>query len=346
MVRDRILCRMGQVTRVIRTMWHPKARRILGALGRTSLPLNQISRPRAGEPHKRISLMRYAHWTMLAASLALVNAACTIDGADETRGTREAYAATPAPAPNLVTITARDFGYDLPATLPAGLTTLRLVNQGPEMHHAQLVRLDEGHTVDELMQAMAQAGEHGGMPAWARFVGGPNVPAPQAVTEATLDLRAGTYALLCFIPSPDGVPHLMKGMVKPLTVTPAQSQATLPAADVSITLTDYAYEITPEITAGRRTIRVANTAQQPHEVILVRLAPGKSAADMVAWMGTQAGPPPGMPVSGTTLLSQGEVNHLSATLEPGEYALLCMVPDHKDGKPHVAHGMVRQITIR
>ncbi len=285
--------------------------------------------------------MRFTHWTTLAASLVLVNAACTIDNAEEGAGTQQAYAATPAAAPTVVTITARDFAYDVPATLPAGLTTLRLVSEGKEMHHAQLVRLDEGHTMEELLQAGG-----GPLPAWARFVGGPNAPAPNAHTDATLDLKPGNYALVCFIPSPDGVPHLAKGMVKAITVTSAQSQATLPAADVRLTLSDYAYEITPEITAGRRVIRVDNAAQQPHEVIVMRLAPGKTPHDVLAWMETQQGPPPAMPLTGTTLLSTGESNQITADFTPGEYVLLCMVPDAKDGKPHVAHGMVRQITVR
>jgi uncharacterized cupredoxin-like copper-binding protein len=279
----------------------------------------------------------------LAAATVFVNAACTIDNADEGRGTREAYAQTPSAEPNLVTVTASDFAFAAPATVPAGLTTVRLVNEGKEMHHAQLVRLDEGHTVEELMKA----GEHGPLPAWARFVGGPNVPAPQGFTEATLDLAPGTYALVCFVPSPDGVPHLMKGMVKPLTVVPAEqpSAARAPVADVRLTLRDYAYDITPEITAGRHVIRVDNAAQQPHEIVLMRLAPGKTAQDVIAWVHAQNGPPPAMPVGGTTLLSMGESNVLTLDFEPGEYALLCFVPA-PDGKPHVAHGMVRQITIR
>lgn len=293
--------------------------------------------------------MRYSHWTMLAASLAFINAACTIDGAaDESRrGTREAYAQTPAPAPNLVTVTARDFAFGAPSTIPAGLTTFRLVNEGPEMHHVQLVRLEDGHTLQELMELASAGGEHGAMPAWARFVGGPNAPAPGGgESEATVELEAGSYALVCFIPSGDGVPHLMKGMVKPLTVVPAQSGAVLPAADVGITLRDYAFEIAPEITAGRHTIRVENAAAQPHELVLLRLAPGKTAQDFLAWVQTQDGPPPAMPMGGTSFLSTGEVNQITADFEPGEYALLCFVPDAKDGAPHVAHGMVRQITVR
>jgi uncharacterized cupredoxin-like copper-binding protein len=189
--------------------------------------------------------------------------------------------------------------------------------------------------------------DHAGPPPpWVSFVGGPNTPVPGGQAQATVDLAPGSYALLCFIPSTDGVPHLMKGMVKPLTVTPAASQARAAAPDARITLRDYSYEIRPEIAAGKRTIRVDNDAAQPHELILVRLAPGKSAADMVAWLEKMQGPPPGAPVGGTTMLSRGASNDVTGDFEAGEYALLCMVPDAGDGKPHVAHGMVRQITVR
>ena len=287
--------------------------------------------------------MRITPWMALAAATVLANAACTLDEAEGgRRGTREAYAQAPAAEANLVSVTATDFAFAAPASIPAGLTTVRLVNQGKEMHHVQIVRLDEGHTVAELMQA-----GHGPLPAWARFVGGPNVPAPQGFTEATMQLEAGTYALVCFIPSADGVPHLMKGMVKPLTVVPSrQASAAAPAADVRLTLRDYAYEITPEISAGRHVIHVENAAVQPHEVVIMRLAPGKTAQDLLAWEQSRNGPPPALPVGGTSLLSTGQSNLLQIDFQPGEYALLCFVPDAGDGKPHVAHGMVRQITVR
>ena len=291
--------------------------------------------------------MRNTHWTMAAAALVLIQAACTVDGADgERRGTREALAQAPAAAPNLVTVTARDFAFEAPATLPAGLTTVRLVNQGTEMHHAQLVRLDEGHTAAELMDVASHA-ETEGIPAWVHFVGGPNAPAPGAASEATVNLEPGTYALICLIPSGDGVPHLMKGMVKPLTVVPAQAApATLADAEVRMTLRDYAFEIAPEIAAGRRTIRVENAAAQPHEVVLMKLLPGKTPQDLLAWLQSQAGPPPAVPMGGTAFLSSGQVNQITVDFEAGEYALLCFVPDAGDGQPHVAHGMVRPLTIR
>jgi hypothetical protein len=287
--------------------------------------------------------MRIAPWTLLAAATVMMNAACTIDSAEDASGAREAFAQAPAPAPTLVTITASDYAFAAPATVPAGLTTVRLVNQGKEMHHAQLVRLDEGHTVQELMQAGG-----GPVPEWAHFVGGPNVPAPNGFTEATMQLQAGNYALLCFIPSPDGVPHLMKGMVKALTVVESADapQAQPAVADVRMVLRDYAFDITPEIAAGRHVIQVENAAAQPHEVVVMRLAPGKTPQDVLAWEHERVGPPPATIVAGTSMLSTGETNQIAGDFTPGEYALLCFVPDARDGKPHIAHGMVRQLTVR
>ena len=282
--------------------------------------------------------MRNSSWTTLAsAALLLSAAACTTEG-----DARENAAAVRTTA-NVVTITASDFAFQAPASIPAGPTTINLVNRGPELHHVQLVKIAEGHTYQELMEGMKHDGPP---PPWATFVGGPNTPVPGGQSQATVDLAPGNYALLCFIPSSDGVLHAMKGMVKPLTVTPASSQARAAAPDARITLRDYSYEIKPEIAAGKRTIRVDNAAAQPHELILVRLAPGKSAADMLAWLEKMQGPPPGAPIGGTTFLSQGASNDVTADFEAGEYALLCMVPDVGDGKPHVAHGMVRQITVR
>jgi uncharacterized cupredoxin-like copper-binding protein len=283
--------------------------------------------------------MRNSSWTTLAsAALLLSAAACTTEG-DARENTRAVRTTA-----NVVTITASDFAFQAPATVPAGLTTINLVNRGPELHHVQLVKIAEGHTVQELMEGMKT--HHGPPPAWATFVGGPNTPVPGGQSQATLDLAPGSYALVCFIPSTDGVLHAMKGMVKPLTVTPASNAARAAAPDARITLRDYSYEIAPEIAAGKRTIRVENAAEQPHELILVQLAPGKSAADMLAWLEKMQGPPPGAPIGGTTFLSRGASNDVTADFKPGEYALLCMVPDAGDGKPHVAHGMVRQITVR
>lgn len=281
--------------------------------------------------------MRNSLLTNLAsAALLALASACTTEG--------DARESAPAARPaHVVTIIATDYAFDAPTSIPAGPTTLRLVNRGPELHHVQLVRIEEGHTFQELAKMDVEAGPP---PAWVRFVGGPNAPVPGAESQATLNLEPGNYAILCFIPSPDGVLHMMKGMARPLTVTPPPAASIESTPDARITLRDYSYELSGEIAAGSRTIRVDNQAAQPHELIVVRLAPGKTAQEMAAWIIRMEGPPPGAPIGGTSFLARGVSNDVTIDFQPGEYAFLCMVPDAADGKPHVMHGMVSQITVR
>jgi hypothetical protein len=290
--------------------------------------------------------MRYDGAKMaLVAALALLGAACSRSGdaavVEETPPTQPAAA-----APAQLTVTAADFHFQTARTTPAGVTNIRLVNQGADFHHVLLVRLGGGHTVTELVGEIAKSGEH--LPAWATLVGGPNAPAPGGgVAEATLDLEPGEYAILCVIPT-DGVPHVMKGMVVPLTVTPSSSAtpAAEPVADVQMVLRDYAFQISPALSAGKHTVKVTNGASQPHEVFIAKLAPGKTAPELLAWLQKPEGPPPAIPVGGATPLATGESNYLPLDLTPGEYALICFVTDAKDRQPHFAHGMVQQITVK
>ena len=249
-------------------------------------------------------------------------------------------------APPVVTVTARDFAFEAPDTIAAGPTTIRLVNRGPDLHHVALIQLGS-HSADEYLRAL----QKGAPPAWATDIGGPNTPAPGKESSATVTLASGNYLIVCWIPAPDGVPHIMKGMVKPVTVIGARdAKATpataAPAPDVTVALSDYAFTLSKPLVAGTQTIRVANQATQPHEILLARLAPGKTAADLVAWIEKPQGPPPGEPIGGTTGMSKGVVNDLTVTLAPGDYAFICFLPDAKDGKPHFLHGMIQQVTIR
>ena len=244
----------------------------------------------------------------------------------------------------VVTVTARDYAFEAPDTIPAGLTEVRLLNKGTEMHHVWLIRLDAGKTLKELFDAI---GPEGQLPSWARDIGGPNTPGPNGESMAIVRLTPGRYAMLCVIPSPDGKPHVMKGMAKEVTVKPASSNTS--AANLKIgstmTLVDYGFQFSQPLQAGQQTIRVKNAAAQGHEVVIIRLAPGRKAADMLAWMEKMEGPPPGAPIGGTTPMARGEENLITLNFTPGDYALLCFVADAKDGKPHFVHGMVQQITI-
>jgi hypothetical protein len=136
-----------------------------------------------------------------------------------------AAAAPDPPAGRVVTITARDYAFEMPDTLVAGRTELRLVNQGPDLHHAWLVRLDRNHTPAEFFAAVRR----GAAPTWAQQVGGPNTPAVGGTSAAVLDLQPGHYLVLCGVPADNGQPHLRLGMMKSFTVVSAGAAGVVPA---------------------------------------------------------------------------------------------------------------------
>ena len=246
---------------------------------------------------------------------------------------------TPA-APNVVEVTATDFDFAMPDTLPSGVTTFRLVNQGAELHHLVLTRIPDGMTLADFAKL-----PEGPPPAGAVMIGGPNPAVPGGNVEATLDLAPGQYTVICVIPSSDGKPHVAKGMMRGLVVTAGNSTAALPTPDVTMTLSDYDFQLSTPLTAGRRVIRVENTAEQPHELVFVKLNAGKTAQDLAEWATKMEGPPPGVPVPGTSPMSKGMSNTVVVDVTPGDYALVCFVPDAKDGRPHLAHGMLKQVTV-
>ena len=92
------------------------------------------------------------------------------------------------------------------------------------------------------------------------------------------------------------------------------------------------------------TIRVENGAAQSHEVELVKLAPGKTLQDLMAWIADPQGPPPGNAIGGIAGMGHGVAQSFSYDFAPGEYGFICFLPG-PDGKPHFLHGMMQQFTV-
>ncbi|MGH7580334.1 MAG: hypothetical protein ACREM9_09200, partial [Gemmatimonadales bacterium] len=281
------------------------------------------------------------------AAVAIVLTACRSDRPAADPGPGEgapggSAGTASAPAANVLTVTASDFTYDAPVEVPAGLTEIRLVNKGPSLHHIQLMKLEDGKTLEDFLGALK--GEQ--FPTWATDAGGPAPPERDDTTTVIQSLEPGTYALICFIPAPDGMPHVMKGMSRELKVMASSAAAAAePEADVTVTLVDYDFQLSQPLTSGKHTIRVENAAAQPHEIAIVRLNPGKKPADYTAWGMKQVGPPPGTIHGGVSGIMPGDRVFIKVDLPPGEYGLLCFLPDKKDGKPHFVHGMAKQTAV-
>lgn len=244
--------------------------------------------------------------------------------------------------PNVVNVVAKEMQYEMPDSIPAGPTLFHFTNDGEQLHHLTLIKLEEGKTVQDFTSLPP-----GPLPAWAVFMGGPNTPVPHGgVTEDAVDLAPGNYAVVCVIPDTDGAPHMMKGMVRALTVTPATNKGSMPVSDVTLTLSDFMFTFSAPLTPGKHAVKILNHANQPHEAVMFQMSPGKTGEDMAGWVETgMQGPPPGAPVAGISTMSPGKENILYLDVTAGSYALLCFVPDAKDGKMHIAHGMIYNFKI-
>jgi hypothetical protein len=277
---------------------------------------------------------------LVAAVTFVLGAFLYAPSAPATQLTAHAAAATPP----VVDVMASDYAFEAPDVLPSGLVTVRLMNHGQEPHHAQLLRLNDGVTFDQFATALHTEGE--GALRMATISGGPGALGPLKSAEVTLDLTTGSYVLACFIASPDGVPHLAKGMLKPLTVTAgAADPSALPEVAGTMTLRDFTFDLPDRLPAGSVTYRVVNDGPQPHELNVLKLAPGATVDDVRAWLANPSTPPPFEAVGGMNGLSAGVDGFMTVDLKPGEYVAICNIPDPASGWPHSRLGMIRAFTV-
>jgi uncharacterized cupredoxin-like copper-binding protein len=323
-------------------------------------------------PASRAALLR----SLATASMVVLLAACGSSPATssgpavsvaasptEAASSNVAASASPAASPSAqasasaaaggltLAMTAQEYGFVGPSTAAAGITTVSLENVGKEEHQAQLVRLNEGTSFGDLTGALA-TGDPTAALALVTLSGGPTAVMPGATGQTTQDLSAGSYAFLCFIQSPDGVPHVAKGMILPLTVTGTSAGGSLPAGDASVTAKDFTFDVAAAVAPGEHTFTFKNDGPQPHEAGIVKLTGGMTVDQIKAIFTASPapsgeapqGPPPFEDYGGNAAIAPGATSTFTVNIEAGaQYAFICFVPDPATGKAHAELGMITEI---
>ena len=125
---------------------------------------------------------------------------------------------------------------------------------------------------------------------------------------------------------------------------PAGSNVT--TVDATYIAQDYAFSGPDEIAAGWITVKLVNHGEDLHQLQLVKLPDGKTAKDFTAeiranhkrlpsWVQRRGGP---------NSVSPGQQSEATIHLEPGEYVVICGIPD-RHGVPHVALGMLKALRV-
>lgn len=114
----------------------------------------------------------------------------------------------------------KDFAVILPDEIKAGPQTWHIQNSGGQWHELQIVRLNEGVTIQEVIDLMGQDGPPAGPPPFEPVAFVPPLSEGEQLWT-TFDLEPGVYTIICVLPDVAGAEHhshAQLGMVRQLTV--------------------------------------------------------------------------------------------------------------------------------
>jgi hypothetical protein len=250
-------------------------------------------------------------WKVAVLLLAAVLAAAC--GENDTGTSRSSGGPQP---PHEVRITVSDDRFDMPTQLESEPVSLTLENEGKEVHRAFFARLNDGVTEDEIRAALSKSPDA----LFPLVVLAGNMPEVKEGDTDEIDMLFPKGNYIVIDPEVKGRPPLQFFEVAAATGPEVRE----PDADYSIETGEFFFE-TSDPTSGEATVEIENVGKQGHEVGISD-AKGHEVTTIFA------------PAPGGKLWT-------SLTLKPGEYTLVCYLPDPKTGKPHIKLGMKKSFTV-
>jgi hypothetical protein len=231
--------------------------------------------------------------------------------------------------------TAAPEGLTGPAELPSGVVSVTFTNADEAPHMLLLARLNDGVSQEDLQAALAEAPEaaFGLVTPAGGF--GPTMPGQTALITFELP-EPGDYIGL----------DMMSGQMLAFTVTESAAQGERPAADLTVQMLDFGYDLPAELPAGEQVWEVVNAGQEPHELILFKVEPGTTPEDLMAAMEADPEGEFAEMAGGVMPMAPGYANFVTLDLAAGDYIAWCFIPSPEHGgAPHFALGMAKPFTV-
>ena len=154
---------------------------------------------------------------VVALAAFLLMTACGGDddpGSDNGHDAHDNGASSGDPSAVTVAVQADDYKFNVAPTLEAGPVEFTFQNVGEEPHEMNLFRLETEKPIEKILELPQKKGE-----ALVEFVGHLHTkPGDEVKKPLAAELEPGRYAMVCFIPTDQGVPHFEKGMYAEITV--------------------------------------------------------------------------------------------------------------------------------
>ena len=223
---------------------------------------------------------------------------------------------------NVVKVRADEYAYLMPDRIRGGVVTMEFSNTGRELHELALARLAPGVAPEDIRAELSDGDGEAPDPKLLTDVGGVPLLSPGRTVTVTRELLDGTYLLLCFVPAPDGKPHIHHGMLRSFDIA-GNSGDELPRPDAVIVAREKRFEL-PKLKGGRQTIELRNSANGEREFFLMELRkPGTTFKDPERWDENGArGPAPAIFPGGMQSIPPGTSVFEELEFEPGREYLL------------------------
>ena len=267
----------------------------------------------------------------------------------------------PVEKENVIEIITKNMEFQIVDEILSGWNTFRYINKSTQVHFFLIDKYPEGKTIEDaenfvapifqegmdlITQGKAEEGfaAFGKLPEWfgdVVFMGGSGLVSPGQTCETTLKLDPGYYILECYVKMANGKFHSSMGMVKELVVKEEKSTVSPPSANVKINISSTEGMVYSDpVTKGINTFSVYYEDQTVHEnfvghdVNLVKLEDNADIEALEKWVnwadpkGLITPSPDGIIfLGGLNDMPGGSTGYFTATLDPGNYALISEVPN-------------------
>ena len=256
-----------------------------------------------------------------------------------------------------VLIEVNDTEFTIPADFPGGIVAVTVQNNSDTELDVSFARLREGTSMAEI-QELAEDFMSNLIPILEKtgvMASFNPVPAGES-REIIIDFKTGEFLLDATEHTEEdplpGAAHIYGSFTADEIVGTVE-----PQADVTVEMRDFTFIMPDEIKAGELLWQFNNQGEQWHMALMLKPTPGVSMEVMIEAMlqeGEPSGPPPFEFVAdvGVPPISEGERAWLSFELEPGEYLVICPIPDvaamaaGEEPMAHVEKGMHRVLTVK
>lgn len=231
-----------------------------------------------------------------------------------------------------------------------GFRSIGLINHGNESAEFRVYRLLSDASAADLLEANAALDE-------AVAANDDRVPGIRTLTESAealsgltvsahddeemlVDLRSGTYVIVAT--AGDEAP-----VHASFRVVGGADDVDAPQVPNAVTFSDFAFDFPSQVDEGDILWEVNNTGAQPHDAELFRLLPGKTVADLQAYLNGDGGDAAPYDKTATIeFVSAGATVFVPVDLSAGRWVALCSVPNMDDAQmTHAMEGMIAEFRV-